>query len=318
MPNRAAFDELSALAPLLRVRPELERLCQFGAQWASPHDQSPAGWVPFHLVARGSCILDIAGRAPVSLHAGDVVLLPRGDPHLMRGATTPADGRSQPPVMIRPNGAIELASNADAPDTELICGRLSFEPRAESLALAVLPSFILLRADEGPSARRVAGLLHTIRDELVQAAPGARAIGAGLASALMIMVLRIHFARDEARSGILGLLAQRQTAGAVLAMIREPTRPWSLDDLARAANTSRATLVRGFRSLAGQAPLAFLADLRLDLARHRLATSDQGLTEIALDVGYQSQSALTRAFRRRFSLTPTAFRRDREAAQPAG
>lgn len=311
MPSRVVFDELSALAPLFRVRPELERLCQFGAQWASPHDQSPAGWIPFHLVTRGSCVLDVAGYAPVSLYAGDVVLLPRGDPHLMRGSGTLTDGRSNPAVVIRPNGAVEIASNSDAPDTELICGRLSFEPGAENLAPAVLPSFMLLRAGDDPSVGRLAALLHAIRDELVAAAPGARAISTNLACALMIMVLRIQFERDDARSGILGLLGQRQTAGAVLAMIREPTRPWSLDDLASAANTSRATLVRSFRSLVGKAPLAFLADLRLDLARHRLATSQQGLTEIALDVGYQSQSALTRAFRRRFSLTPTAFRRSR-------
>lgn len=305
------FDELSALAPLFRVRPELQRLCQFGTQWASPHDQQPMGWIPFHLVAKGSCVLDAVGSSPVSLSAGDIALLPRGDRHVMRGSSTPTAAPSSSAVVIRPNGAIDVASNSELPETELICGRLSFEQGGENLAQAALPPIILLRTGDDPSVGRLSQLLHTIRDELVQAAPGARAIGTDLASALMVMVLRIHFDRNDAKEGILGLLSQRQTAGAVLAMIQDPTKLWSLDDLARAANTSRATLVRSFRSLAKKAPLAFLADLRLELAKYRLATSDQCLTDIALDVGYQSQSALTRAFRRRFDLTPTEFRKSR-------
>ncbi|MBX9823405.1 MAG: AraC family transcriptional regulator [Xanthobacteraceae bacterium] len=311
MPSRDAFDELSALAPLFRVRPQLERLCQFGAQWASPHDQQPIGWMPFHLVAKGNCVLDAVGHTPVSLSAGDIVLLPQGDRHVMRAPVTPTAAPSGSAVVIRPNGAIDVASNSDSPETELICGRLSFEQGMENLAQAALPSIILIRAGDDPSVARLSELLRTIRDELVQAEPGARAIGTNLASALMIMVLRIHFDRNGAREGILGLLSQRHTAGAVLAMIQEPTKLWSLDDLARAANTSRATLVRSFKSLVKKAPLAFLADLRLELAKYRLATSNQCLTDIALDVGYQSQSALTRAFRRRFDLTPTEFRKGR-------
>jgi AraC family transcriptional activator of mtrCDE len=269
------------------------------------------GWMPFHLVVKGNCVLDPGSYAPIPLSAGDIVLLPHGDRHVMRAPVTPMAAPSSSAVVIRPNGAIDVASNSDSPETELICGRLSFEQGMENLAQAALPPIILLRTGDDPSVGRLSELLRTIRDELVQAAPGARVIGTNLASALMIMVLRIHVDRNDAKEGILGLLSQRHTAGAVLAMIQEPTKPWSLDDLARAANTSRATLVRSFKSLVKKAPLAFLADLRLELAKSRLATSNQGLTEIALDVGYQSQSALTRAFRRRFDLTPTAFRKSR-------
>lgn len=309
MPSRDVRDELSAFAPLFRVRPKLQTLCRFGAEWASPHDQERTGWMPFHLVAKGRCTLDAAGRAPVSLSAGDIVLLPQGDQHVMRGATTPAGERCNPKIVVRPNGVINVASNTDTPDTELICGRLSFEQGKENLAQAALPPLIVLRTADDPSVSRLGELLRTIRDELVEAAPGARAIGTDLASALMIMVLRIHFDRDEEKKGILSLLSHRQTARAVIAMIEEPMKPWSLDELAHAANTSRATLVRSFKSRANQTPLAFLAELRLELAKHRLLTSAQPLTDIALEVGYQSQSALTRAFRRRFNLTPSEFRK---------
>ena len=64
-------DALSGLAPLLRVRPELESLCRFGAQWALPHEISTGGWAPFHLVAQGRCVIEVAGTAPIPLETGD-------------------------------------------------------------------------------------------------------------------------------------------------------------------------------------------------------------------------------------------------------
>jgi AraC family transcriptional activator of mtrCDE len=71
-------DVLSGLAPLLRVRPELESLCRFGAQWASPHEISTGGWAPFHQVARGRCIIEVAGVPAIPLETGDVAVLPHG------------------------------------------------------------------------------------------------------------------------------------------------------------------------------------------------------------------------------------------------
>src|SRR3984893_13906607 len=81
---------LSGLAPLLRVRPELESLCRFGAQWALPHEISTGGWGPVPLVAQGRCVIAGAGTAPTPLETGDVAVLPHGGAHTVRGATTPA------------------------------------------------------------------------------------------------------------------------------------------------------------------------------------------------------------------------------------
>jgi AraC family transcriptional activator of mtrCDE len=79
-PSRSP-DALSGLAPLLRVRPELESLCRFGAQWALPHEISTGGWAPFHLVAQGRCVIEVAGTAPIPLETGDVAVLPHGGAH---------------------------------------------------------------------------------------------------------------------------------------------------------------------------------------------------------------------------------------------
>ena len=99
------------------------------------------------------------------------------------------------------------------------------------------------------------------------------------------------------------LLVAPPSARAVTAMVMAPARAWTLDALAAEARVSRATLVRLFRKAAGLAPLAFLSELRLELARHRLASTNASLAKLAAEVGYESESAFARAFRRRFGVS---------------
>ena len=94
-------------------------------------------------------------------------------------------------------------------------------------------------------------------------------------------------------------------------MLRDPAQPWTLDELAAEAATSRATLVRLFRGMTGRAPLAFLANLRLLLARNRLRASYEPVAAIAAEVGYESETAFSRAYARHFGTTPGADRKHR-------
>jgi AraC family transcriptional activator of mtrCDE len=125
----------------------------------------------------------------------------------------------------------------------------------------------------------------------------------------MMFVLRTHFESELADQGILALLARRQTARALAGMLTEPARDWTLDELAKRANTSRATLVRLFRNTVDAPPLAFLAELRLNLARHRILATNTPLPVIAEEVGYQSDTAFSRAYHRRFGIAPGADRK---------
>ena len=303
-------DALSGLAPLLRVRPELESLCRFGDQWASLHKTESQGWAPFHLVARGTCVLQMPGMAAIPLEAGDVAVLPHGGAHTLRGTTTPAGTGTTANLRLGHTGAILVKTNQEGePETELVCGRLKFEQAHQNLIFATLPSVIIVRTQQDADAARLRQLMGTIRDELDAARPGADAIAADLASALLVMVLRAHFDREPVQQGLLGLLGLRQTARAVSAMLEAPDRDWRLDELAQQAGASRATLVRSFQKTAGMAPLAFLVELRLGLARHKLLAGTESLAEIAAEVGYQSESAFSRAFQRRFGLRPGEARR---------
>ncbi len=304
-------DVLSGLAPLLRVRPELQDVCRFGGAWSSPHDAEKRGWAYFHIVTRGRCALDRPGRGPMILETGDVLLLPHGDAHILR-AREPGQ-RPAPPVAVDYSNAIRVkASVGVEADTELICGRLHFDGVPENLVIAALPEIIVLatRLPGGGAERldRFALLMGSIRDELDGNRAGAAAIAADLASALLVMMLRDHLEAAPPPNGLLALLAQRPTAQAVLAMLTDPARDWTLDELADRAAASRATLVRAFRKAAEIAPLAFLTEIRLGLARQRLMSGSASIGEIADEVGYQSEAALSRAFLRRFGIRPGSLK----------
>ncbi|MFA5901731.1 MAG: helix-turn-helix transcriptional regulator [Hyphomicrobium sp.] len=152
------------------------------------------------------------------------------------------------------------------------------------------------------------GLVLAIRDELDLSRAGSAAIATDLASALFVMMLREHLEDSPPADGLLALLGQRATAHAVISMLHEPAHEWTLDTLARASATSRASLVRSFRKIAGVAPLAFLTELRLGLAHQRLATTNDPIADIAVDAGYQSEAALSRALLRRYGIRPGKLR----------
>jgi AraC family transcriptional activator of mtrCDE len=308
-----ADDPLSTLAPLLRVRPVLDDFCRFGGAWASPHDAEGAGWAFFHIVTRGECLLDRVGHGPLQLRAGDVLLLPHGDPHIVR-ARAGAAGSSRGITSEYRNAIRRKTSVGIESDTELVCGRLQFEAASESLLVAALPDVIVLRAADWPDTERTRILLESVRDELDTDGAGAAAIAINLASALFVMMLRAHLATSGTSDGLLRLLGHRAAARAVLAMLREPARDWTLDELAAQSAASRATLVRAFRTAAGSPPLAFLTDLRLGLARQQLLRGKASVAQVAADVGYQSEGALSRAMHRRYGIRPGELRRAGGAA----
>jgi AraC family transcriptional regulator, activator of mtrCDE len=312
------FDQLFAeLAPFLRATPEIQKLCSFGESWASPHEPEPRGWAPFHIVLEGACVLDTPDGEPIRLRRGDIAILPHGGAHVVRSSL---NGGPRAPMRVAPreHDPVLRVTNTDGePDTQLICGHMRFEHAHDNMVLAVLPSLFVLAADapEGEDAAESRVLMQTIKKELDDDRLGAAVIAQELASALMMIVLRVQFQRRQGESGVLALLAKRQSARAVAAMLSDPARDWSLDDLAEVAATSRATLVRLFRKAVDSAPLAYLSELRLSLARRRLAATNECIATVAADVGYQSESAFSRAYHRRYGAPPGA---DRLASQVAG
>ena len=258
-------------------------------------------------MTKGRCFLERRYGETLLLQAGHLLLLPHGDAHVVRSAGR--EGRIRAPIRIEFNNAVRIKTNTeDESDTELICGRLKFHAAPDNLIIAALPAAIVLRLGPGEPFHRMRMLVQAIDGELEAGRPGATAVAEDLASALFVMMLRGHFDQAACSNNLMKLLVAPPSARAVTAMLMAPARAWTLDALAAEARVSRATLVRIFRKAAGLAPLAFLSELRLELARHRLASTSVSLAKLAAEVGYDSESSFARAFRRRFGVSPGSSR----------
>jgi AraC family transcriptional activator of mtrCDE len=300
-----AAELLNAMVPLLKIRPVIEDFCRFGGSWASPHAPNGRGWAQFHIVTRGSCRVERPGLGALKLDAGDILLLPHGDGHVVRSRKTGAAAAISTEFR---NGIRRRATNDGNTDTELLCGRLLFEVSDENPLVAALPDEIVIRTADAPMLKRFQQLLTAIRDELDGGKTGSELIAADFARALFVMMLRDHLAEGPAGEGTVSLLRDRTTARVVLALLDDLARDWTLDQMAEQAIASRATLVRAFRKHAGTAPMTFLANLRLATARKRLAGTADPIAKIAGEVGYASEGALSKAILRKYGVRPGAMR----------
>ena len=306
--QRPPTDPLSAIAPLLRVRQvEVQDLCRFASAWRSPHTAEAPTWAQFPMGTKGNCFLDLENGETFHLQAGSLLLLPRGDAHIVRSSH---GGRSRAvPVRVEYNNAIRVKTNTlGSSDTELICGRLQFDEAQSGLIVTALPPAIVLNVSSAQALGHMRSLIQMIDEELRSARAGALAIATDLSSALFVLMLRVHFEQAEPSSGLLKLLRSPVCAKAVNAIVNDPAHDWTLDALAHRAHVSRATLVRAFQKAAGMAPLAFLAEVRLNLARQSLASTTASLLQVSTAVGYASESAFVRAFKRRFGISPGKIR----------
>jgi AraC family transcriptional activator of mtrCDE len=281
----------------------LEDFCKFGGPWRSPHAAAGDGLAYFHIVTRGSCRIE-RDSSVITLEAGDVLLLPHGEKHVVSSCT---EGVGEITTEFR-NAIRAKSTVGKETDTELICGRLCFEAGEDNALVAALPDAIVLRTVEQPLVERFRRLLMDIRDEIDNEDPGSNLIATNLATALFVMMIRFHLRQVPERRSMLSLLQNRTSSRAVIAMLKAPSKDWTLDDIAAAAVTSRGTLVRAFRRASGLAPMAYLAALRLDLARRRLSETKDSMGEVAAAVGYKSEGALSKAFLRRFGIRPGAVR----------
>lgn len=267
----------------------------------------PMAVATLHLVASGSGSLT-QGREVIALGPGDVVLLPRGQEHAV------ADSPRSPKVPL----AQWLAERGEAPtpllggsgaESRFLCGFFAFEELGAHPVLRLLPSRVHLRGDS-EAARAMSPTVALLEREYERAERGVSVVVSRLLDVLLVQVLRAWAdAQPPGGAGWLGALGDRTLASALGWMHSEPGWDWSVDELAHRSGTSRATLARRFAAEVGMAPHAYLTRLRMQEAAVRLRESDDGLAAIAARVGYDSEFAFNRAFRRLMGVPPGLYRR---------
>ncbi|WP_017904403.1 AraC family transcriptional regulator [Pseudomonas asplenii] len=299
------MNSIDRLIGLADVRGSLDLRCRLQGDWALDHEQENAGIAPYHIVLAGECQVELPGGEKVRLGTGDILVLPDGGTHLLR-----SEGRPVAPTATRVSqgGLLPLHRIGHAgPALDLLCGRFHYQ--RESMLFAALPPYLVVSSRDLPASDQLAALVGLLRVEADGDQAGARFLVDALSSALFTLILRVYLQQQVQASGSLALLADKRLSRAWQGMLVDPAHDWSIDSLAALANMSRATFMRAFVKVAGESPWVLLTRVRMELAHGLLSNSHLGLSDIAVQVGYQSQAAFSKKFKELYGQAPGRVRK---------
>jgi len=298
------------LTDILRVL-ELRGTLYFQAEFRAPWGMDIAGgeFANFHLVTAGRCWLRVGGET-VELGPGDVAMLPHGDRHALLHAP---DGRPVPAPEVLAAERREAGGpvyGGGGPGTTLICGHFELDRAGAHPLFAGLPALLRLEAAAGARAAWVATATRLAAAESRASEPGSTAVVDRLAELLLIQLLRAALDAGSLPDSFLAALADPELQPSLEAIHANPAHPWTLESLSRAACMSRSKFAERFRRATGLAPIQYLTLWRMQRARRRLQTfPEESVVSIAESVGYRSEFAFAKAFKRTFGQGPGAARR---------
>ncbi len=279
----------------------------------------------FHVVARGSCWAGLAGEPPVALDEGDVVMFPQGDHHVVSSAPglrgngdrsfffAPKPPQLPFSISLSQEGAATARLDGGGERTAtVVCGFLGFDARPFNPLLASMPRVLRLPGLAREGRSWIGGFIRSAVEESNRKQPGGEAVLERMSEMLFVEALRTYAATLPPDAG--GWLAgMRDSAvGHALSLIhQQPAEPWTLERLAEAVALSRSAFHERFVHFLGQPPMQYLTRWRMQVAAGWLRDSDAKVIEIALQVGYENETAFSRAFRRAVGESPAAWRRAR-------
>ena len=296
-------DPLAQVIGLLQPSASFSKLVTATGRWAV----RPPGTEPFYgAVLDGDCELSITGRVPVRLGRGDFMLIPAVHDFTMASLAPPLGGRLTEPVEVRP-GVFHLGEPG-APDTRMLVGYCAFGSDDAALLVSLLPNLVVVRGE-----RRLTTLVELLSEEARAGRPGRDVVLARLLEVLLIEAFRATTG-PTAAPGLLRGLADERLAAALRRMHGEPTRPWTVGELAREAALSRSTFFDRFRREVGISPMEYLSGWRMAIAKDLLRGEGVSVGEVAQRVGYSSSSTFSVAFARQVGASPTTYARGRRRA----
>jgi AraC-like DNA-binding protein len=273
----------------------------------------------FHLLVEGEATARIPGQGSVALEAGDIAVLPRGDAHqLWNGRVSRLTDSSTLLPKILEGGVVSERGGGGGRLTKFICGYIGCERQAQRLFLAGLPPLFKVNIRRDGSGEWIESTIRHLASERETARAGRSALLAKLAEALFIETLRRYMAElPRQRTGWLAAARDSAVGHALGAIHREPARAWTVASLAQQAGVSRTVFAERFARLLGEAPLTYVSRCRMQLGARLLETTDDTVLQVALNAGYESESAFNRAFKREFDLPPARYRNQRRTGARA-
>lgn len=321
------MDVLSEILKAVRLEGAFYYNGEFTAPWGfrapescdiAPYfHKSGSHVIIYHLLTEGSAVASINGHSPLRLSAGDIVIFPHGHSHILASApgVEPVDLSAHVREIVEQGLSLARAGGG-GPLTRFVCGYMSSDRHLSQVLLAGLPPVLRVSIGDDPTGRWLVDSIRLSVSQAVSAHPGGQAVLAKLSETLFIETLRRYISGMPA--GQTGWLAGARDPeiGKALSLIHaRPAHPWTLAALAQEAGVSRSVFAERFRHYLGEPPVTYLTRWRLHLGARILTTSNRSVAEVAGEVGYESEAAFNRAFKREFNSPPARFR---SAARAAG
>jgi AraC-like DNA-binding protein len=284
----------------------------------------------FHVLVEGQCWISMEGHAPLRMEARDVIIFPHGDPHVM---SSHIGARPRPISALLPSQLSEEIPQLDygggGEATRFVCGFLHCDQRFNPL-IGALPTMLIVcgrdsaghgemsevEKDRYPGVVQVYAdgwLASTLRHAIEEADgtyPGSSAMLARLTELLYVEVLRRYMWQlPSGHTGWLAGVKDPEVGRAMRLLHAHPERQWTVEDLAREVGVSRSGLAQRFTEMTGEAPMRYLTGWRIQLAKHLILQAGLSIAEVADRVGYESEAAFNRAFKRHVGVPPVAWRK---------
>lgn len=266
----------------------------------------------YHLLCEGRAYCEIDGLERVDLEPGDLIALPHGHEHRMGGGScaSPLNAEEALPGILS-RGLELLTVGGSGQSARFICGYLACDPHLSQSFLGGLPPLIRLNIRDDASGQWLENSLRFSVTQAAAKAPGAAELLTRLSEVFFVETLR-RFQRElpPDQTGWLAAAREPSVGKALTLMHVRHAQPWTIAELAREVGLSRTVLTERFRRFLGESPMAYLVRWRLRLGARALTTTTQSVAQVAFDVGYESEAAFNRAFKREYGLPPARYRRD--------
>lgn len=303
------MDVLAQSLRSLQLKTEVYGRLELSAPWGLDFDLGLPGF--FHAVTRGSCLLEV-GRKRLALSAGDWVFILGGTPHVLRDSPR-SRTRRLPDIYSEHRvecGGV-LHHGGTGPGTTLVSFSFGFSGDWLNPVLAGLPPVLHVRADGIASSRWVDSTIQLVAAEMEAGRPGHEVVATRMAESLFVYALRTHVETSPLDGGGWLRALEHPQLGRVLEQIHQrPQASWSVASMARSAGMSRSAFAALFRRILGEGPLGYLTRWRMHTAIQLMGQEDQSLAAIAEAVGYESDAAFGKAFKRHVGKGPGAYRRE--------
>jgi AraC-like DNA-binding protein len=299
-------DPLSEVIALLQPRTVFSKGISGAGRWAVRY--SAFGHPSFCAVLEGGCRLSVDGHRPLTLDAGDFVLLPATPGFTMSSFEPAKPVRIDPKVTLAPAGEVRHGTRGGRPDVRLLGGYFVFDSPDAALLVSLLPTVVHVRGVE-----RLSVLVRLVGEESREQRTGRDLVLTRLVEVLLIEALR-SAPREDSPPGLLRGLADARLAPAIQRMHGEVARPWTVPQLAKTAALSRSAFFDRFTRTVGVPPMEYLLAWRMAVAKGLLRREDLGIGEVASRVGYGSASTFSTAFSRHVGQPPSRYAREERAA----